>query len=392
VRIRVNNNQPMTFPVAITFPIHLFIISSATSTMEDPTAGPTFLEIRPPEVVSSPVPTLVEAYVAIVEPKQCGSLVKQLSRDLPLTQKTIDLSHLRRVKRTLLPSTNAERRPETDVEEVESKSQDVDIQQPSKKRQRTTNESVHLEVLLGGVHVIDQIILEKGDSCAPAKLLNELKILQMHVPARPPESELDWKEFHARWPTTFFPNKTREYREKEMQLSLDEIHQMRRGMEEAIADSLSGESKRALNGAVVMSPETGCVIARASNERDVQLPSIYEQNPLATYILLALQGVSRRERELAIEKGMDSDTFQKGQYLCTGYDIYTTMEPTVFEAMALAHARVRRVVYGSSSPTSLGGISDMSVHALPGTNHHYRTFTCRVDTDLWKQCQGSHQA
>jgi tRNA(Arg) A34 adenosine deaminase TadA len=362
--------------------------------MEDPSAGSTFLEIRPPEVVvGNPVPTLVEAYVAIVEPKQCGSLVKQLSRDLPLTQKTIDLSHLRRVKRTLLPSKNVEGRPATDTEDGELKSEDPDVQQTSKKRQRTTNESVHLEVLLGGVHVIDRMILEKGDQCAPAKLLNELKILKMHVPARPPESELEWKAFHARWPTTFFPNKTREYREKEMQLSLDEIQQMRRGMEEAIADSLCGDSKKVIKGAVVVSPETGCVIARASDERDVQqLPSICEQNPLATYILLALQGVSRREREVAIEKGMDSYTFQKGQYLCTGYDIYTTMEPTVFEAMALAHARVRRVVYGSLSPTSLGGISDMSVHALPGTNHHYRTFTCRVDTGLWKQCQGSHQA
>jgi tRNA(Arg) A34 adenosine deaminase TadA len=359
----------------------------------DPTAGPSFLEIRPPEVADNPGPILVEAYVAIVEPKECGSLVKQLSRDLPLTQKTIDLSHLRRVKRTLLPSTNAERRSETDMEEGESsKSHDLDIQQNSKKRQRTTNESVHLEVLLGAVHVIDGMIFEKGSNCAPAKLLNELTILKMHVPARPPESELEWKEFHARWPTTFFPNKTREYREKEMQLSLDELQQMRRGMEEAIADSLCGDTKKAMKGAVVVSPETGCVIARASDERDVQLPSICEQNPLATYILLALQGVSRREREVAIEKGMDSETFQKGQYLCTGYDIYTTMEPTVFEAMALAHARVRRVVYGSLSPTSLGGISDMSVHALPGTNHHYRTFTCRVDTALWKQCQGSYQA
>jgi tRNA(Arg) A34 adenosine deaminase TadA len=285
-----------------------------------------------------------------------------------------------------------EQRPETDAEELEFKSQDLDVQQTSKKRQRTTNESVHLEVLLGAVHVIDRMILENGGSCAPAKLLNELKILKLNVPARPPESGVEWKDFHARWPTTFFPNKTREYREKEMQLSLDEIQQMRRGMEEAISDSLHGDSKKEKNGAVVVSPKTGCVIARASNERDVQLPSICEQNPLATYILLALQGVSRREREVAVEKGMDSDTFQKGQYLCTGYDIYTTMEPTVFEAMALAHARVRRVVYGSLSPTSLGGISAMSVHALPGTNHHYRTFTCRVDTDLWKQCQGSHQA
>jgi tRNA(Arg) A34 adenosine deaminase TadA len=360
--------------------------------MEDPTAGSTFLEIRTPEVARDSLPSLVEAYVAIVEPKECGPLVKQLSRNLPLTEGTIDLSHLRRVKRTLLPSTNVERISETDVETSVLKYQDLDVQQTSKKRQRTTDESIHLEVLLGAVHVIDRMILEKGSSCAPGKLLNELNIHRMHVPARPPDSELEWKEFHARWPTAFFPNKTREYREKEMQLSLDEIQQMRRSMQEAISDSLRGDSKKSINGAIVVSPETGRVIARASDERDVQLASMCEQNPLATSILLALQGVSRREREVAIEKGMDSDTFQKGQYLCTGYDIYTTLEPTVFEAMALVHARVRRVVYGSSPPTSLGGISCMSVHALPGTNHHYRAFTCRVETDLWKQCQGSHQA
>jgi tRNA(Arg) A34 adenosine deaminase TadA len=354
--------------------------------MEKPIASSSFLEIRPPEVEGDSSPALVEAYVAIVEPKQCGPLVKQLSRDLLLTQETIDLSHLRRVKRTPVSSST-----KNDVEKEESESMALDVHQSSNKRQKTTSESFRLEVLLGPVHVVDRMILDKGGNCAPGKLLNELEILKVDVPARPPDSEQEWKDFHSLWPTTFFPKKTREYREKELQLSQDEIQKMRRGIEEAIADSLQGDSKKPMVGVVIVSPETGLVIARASDERKVQQQSICELNPLATCILLALQGVSRREREVAIEKGMDSDSFQKGQYLCTGYDVYTTLEPTVFEAMALVHARVRRVVYGSSLPASLGGISGMHVHALPGTNHHYRAFMCLVDTDLRKQYHGLSQ-
>lgn len=350
--------------------------------MADPKTIP-FMEICPPEISAERTPSLVQAYVAAVNPKECGPLIKRLSKALPLTHETLDLSHLKRVKRTPLVR-------DPDVDHAATDNEDTvnsDAQQSSRKRQKTTGDSVRLEVFLGAVSHVDERIQQEGDAQGSVgKLLSELQVYKVEVPARLPDSEKEWKNFNSQWPTAFFPNKTREFREKALELSQEEIHQMNKGMCEAISDILS--SNRA--GVVVFSPVTGMVVARASEERNVQGVAIDERNPLVTSVLLALQGVSRLERSVAIEKGMESDSFQKGQYLCTGYDVYTTLEPTVFEAMALVHARVRRVVFGCASSSQVGGLLGLTVHALPGTNHHYRAFQCGPGSDLWQQCHSHH--
>ena len=71
------------------------------------------------------------------------------------------------------------------------------------------------------------------------------------------------------------------------------------------------------------------------------------------------------------------------------YDVYLTKEPNAYEAMALVHSRVRRVVFGTADKEmgGLGGVADSiddgfkrGIHCLPGTNHHYRAF--RLNDDL----------
>ena len=91
---------------------------------------------------------------------------------------------------------------------------------------------------------------------------------------------------------------------------------------------------------------------------------------LATTLSLSLFGASRQHTHL-----MHSSSF------CgwVRYDLYTTHEPSVFEAMALVHSRIRRVVFGRANPFDggLGGTGpDTAVHCLAGTNHHYRVFFC----------------
>lgn len=57
--------------------------------------------------------------------------------------------------------------------------------------------------------------------------------------------------------------------------------------------------------------------------------------------------------------------------------------------MALLHSRVRRVIFGVSDTQGggLGGINDrLSVHSLPGTNHHFRVFRCNSNQRLWEEC------
>jgi tRNA-specific adenosine deaminase 3 len=64
------------------------------------------------------------------------------------------------------------------------------------------------------------------------------------------------------------------------------------------------------------------------------------------------------------------------------FDLFTTMEPSIYESMALVHSRIRRVVFGSVNTLDggLGGTGlDHAIHSLPGTNHHYRVFRCNPE-------------
>ena len=63
------------------------------------------------------------------------------------------------------------------------------------------------------------------------------------------------------------------------------------------------------------------------------------------------------------------------------YDVYLTKEPNAYEAMALVHSRVRRVVFGvkDTGMGGLGGAAAAGIHSLPGTNHHYRAFRLAMD-------------
>jgi len=74
--------------------------------------------------------------------------------------------------------------------------------------------------------------------------------------------------------------------------------------------------------------------------------------------------------------------------LSYSYDMYVTKEPGVFEAMALVHSRIRRVIFWKDNhhDGGLGGSgSTTSVHCLPGTNHHYRVFRCTQHfSEVWQ--------
>jgi hypothetical protein len=57
------------------------------------------------------------------------------------------------------------------------------------------------------------------------------------------------------------------------------------------------------------------------------------------------------------------DCGQAQQYICTGLDAFLTHEPDLFDAMALLHSRVSRVIYGLPDDIAgaIGGLDDLDV-------------------------------
>lgn len=343
-----------------------------------------FLEVLPAdEYVSNKRLSYVDAYVASVQPTECGSLLKKFGSKVPpsaslssrpssiLVEATVDLGHLRRVRRRkVVPVKN-------DTDPLSDDSFGT-LTKPPKAE-------IELHVVLGAVSDVDKLCRRRQTSAAEyfCQEYGATKVIVEAVPARMAESEEELQEFNKVWPTVFYPNKTREHRRRERLLKEDELEQMEMGMQAALKDAL---------GAVMLDTKAGTVVSRAEEESRKQNAGygdgggggVAPKNPLSTPILLAIQGVSRREREAACRVGMDDPAFHKGQYLCTGFDCYTAQEPSVFEAMSLVHSRIRRVVFGAALPDKKGGLLEYKVHCLPNTNHNFRAFVCQSESELGK--------
>ena len=283
-----------------------------------------------------------------------------------------------------------------------------------------------LDVLVGSVDAVNDALnsttsATKNTTSSLLSILAKYGLSDQHpsfirrsLPGRPAKNKEERDEWNkSQWPTLFFEKKTTQYKQEEMALTSAEVSMMKLGLQEAISDAMVGKkqwmewrvqqessyvNESSITGAIVMNSQTGSVVSRASQERKLQglaedsasgatpkEKEIWEtfpdnQNILCTAPILAIQGVSRIERQSALSSGMESEEFKRGQYLCTGYDVYLTKEPNVFEAMSLVHSRVRRVIFGISDDGmgGLGGAQSSSQHAgihnLPGTNHHYRAF------------------
>ncbi len=59
-----------------------------------------------------------------------------------------------------------------------------------------------------------------------------------------------------------------------------------------------------------------------------------------------------------------------GNYRLPGCELYVTLEPCAMCAMALMHARLQRVVFGTADPKTGAGGSVLNLFAQPQLNHH----------------------
>jgi tRNA-specific adenosine deaminase 3 len=313
----------------------------ATNATPEPDNKFSFVEILPEQQEQRP--RTVQAYAIQVEPQQCSKVVKQLSRNFPLSD---DLSHLKRVRKP------KEMRGDNNDEES------------AKKKPKLS-----LQVLVG------------AEQCEKIQALYG-PLYPVTVPGRPPQSNAEWKEFNNElWSTNFVTLKSKEQKEEELALESKELVFMKQLMDEVVVRN---------SVVIVVDPSNQNVVARSEKE-EIEQKQVSTINPLATPILLALQGVSRLERKAATN--LTTDEFSRGQYLCTGYDLYTYYEPTVFEAMACVHSRLRRLIFlgeNNGSGVWSQAFSKHRIHCLPGTNHKYRAFEYKeveVDGVVKKSCE-----
>ena len=118
----------------------------------------------------------------------------------------------------------------------------------------------------------------------------------------------------------------------------------------------------ATSGAVLLSEDREILRVDPGSER---------QRPLAHGPMVCIDENAARQRRL---KGMFKGTVPNDEYLCTNFDLLLTDEPCVMCAMALVHARIRRVAYHRPNPLHGGLGSTANVHALKSINHRFRVW------------------
>lgn len=352
-----------------------------------------FVEILRPSNEDQSDDVTVEAFCISVEPKVCNTLVKELSQCLPTE---LGFVHLKRVRRLPVPK-------------EESNGKDDMIDSPPAKRPKTM-----LQVLLGTTESLPHLALKRSgerktaqepippnkerDPSSSEVMLD--KILEQHgppytvaIPKRLPQSKQEYEEFNAIWPTQYYPLKTAEYQKQQRALSQEELMKMR----QHILQASRGQT------VLVVDPQQNQVVGDSNQEKLDRRGALSDSPPmencLATPVLLAIQGISRKERQSQLQQQCDptdNNEYQHKefakrqgqQYLCTGYDMYSFYEPSIFEAMACIHSRLRRLIYcrhqmvdGSHTARThavwTNGCTQHHIHDLPGTNHRYRVFEYR---------------
>jgi tRNA(adenine34) deaminase len=117
-------------------------------------------------------------------------------------------------------------------------------------------------------------------------------------------------------------------------------------MNQALAEARQAEAEGEVPvGAVVV--REGEIIAAAHN-RPIGL-----KDPTAHAEILALRAAAAR----------------LGNYRLAGCDLYVTLEPCAMCVGALAHARVRRLVYGAADPKTGAVVSCLRLLESPHWNH-----------------------
>ncbi|KAL5463692.1 hypothetical protein EMCRGX_G032616 [Ephydatia muelleri] len=241
------------------------------------------------------------------------------------------------------------------------------------------------------------IDLEQIRSC----LHNLAGLGELFVTPVPKEKPLTRKQFNSstvHWPTHFYENKRLEEHLNGSRFSASELDKIEAFMREALAVAHSHDTVHtqhdSCTGAIIVDPVSNVVVARATN-----CPTHLLKHAVMVCIdeVASVQGggVWGGGEAGSHDDGCGGSTAailpQKRaksgqQYLCSGYDLFTTVEPCVMCAMALVHARIGRVFYGCADEHGGALGSRYKIHTLQGVNHHFEVYGAVLELE----CQQLH--
>lgn len=343
-----------------------------------PSMNAVFIEITCSNEQPEENPEFIHVVISQVEPKYCSELLKELAQVLPLVEtmksggsstshvtnnetssrrkSRVNLSHLRRVRRRYPCRHEASAEVPLGKENACSMPTSAAT---TKKRRWDEKEPYILEVLLGEVAHVNGL-----PSATLEHLVSNYNLVleQLTILGRRPTTD----NFSADnlWPLVSQPIKDITSNANTVSTLPEEEHeelqQMVNGMNEAIRDAYHWNQKYQgdidqryststnktahpshisttnehnpcsdiAGGAIIMCTKTNRILSKATTELAEQLQLVRQQengwtmlktNPLITPVILAVQGISRIERQTAYNEGsVTSETFRNGQYLCTG--------------------------------------------------------------------------
>lgn len=187
------------------------------------------------------------------------------------------------------------------------------------------------------------------------------------------------------WPLNYRVNQSMICVKNPSQLAFSELISMKLHVLRAIKDAEAWTGvTRNFTGVVIIDPSNDQIVSSSFAEFRNQSLNLQHSNEKALFystvissyctpITLSIEGVSRYQKRTELDSEIRNNT----QYICTGYDVYSTEEPSIYESMALLHSRVRRVIFGKTNKNK-GGLTgkdeNCAIHLLKGTNHRYRVF------------------
>lgn len=290
--------------------------------------------------VSRP-PAMALVYAVEIEPGAASDLLQRLNSQCPLPK------HLEHVKRVWRRSRN---------DETEGRNE------------------IQLLLLLCPIDGIEGL---KSLCQEHSWQVESLK--RMEVPLRMPRTRSEYEHWRGRayWPTTFHEPKV-QLRER-----AEEAATIRRIGKMILSPWLHSQK----DVAVIVDPSLSLYPSIITVAEAGEATNLLTREP----ILMALDRVAKLQHAMGSTGNMDpsintiqkrpppempSDPSQSLPYLCTNYVAYCTREPSIMAAMALAHSRIKAIIFRIPDEHRGGLVSRLCLHGIPTINHHFNVYHC----------------